>query len=196
MPSNLAPTMTLLVQVGLLTRKAAPPQLLAIRLVKKLSAHSVRGAGCQPRAVSFPGVCHEHAVVAAVKDGNVVKVIVATRAHEDAQVVRVQNGVADDVVIESEIKRDAGPGIVVEIKFREQAIRRLITGQTVELVVERGQIPHRQPPHAPRGDEAAGTAAAQVTCSTTESLTFCTVIPLLRISEPSPESRQSSRCWR
>lgn len=116
--------------------------------------------GGLPAAVGlFLGLRHEHAVMTAVKDGNVMKLIVATRAHEDAQVVRGQNGVADDVVIESEIKRDAGPGIVVEVKFREQAIRRLITGQTVELVVECGQIPHRQPPHAPRGDEAAGTAA-------------------------------------
>ena len=36
---------------------------------------------------------------------------------------------------------------------------RLIAGQAVELVVKRGQIPHRQPPHVARGDQAPGTAA-------------------------------------
>ena len=135
-----------------------------------------------PAAFSlFLGVRHENTVMAAVADGNIVKLIVAALAHEDAQVVYGQNGIADDVVIESQVERNAGTGIVVEVKFREQAIRRLITGQAVELVVKRGQIPHRQPPHVPRGDQAAGTA-----CSTTESLTFCTVIPLLRTSELSP----------
>ena len=105
------------------------------------------------------GVRHENTVVPAVADGNVVKLIVAAFTHEDAQVVGGQNGVADDVVIESQIQRNAGAGIVVEVKFREQAIFRPVAGQAVELVVKRGQIPHRQPPHAQRGHQAPGTAA-------------------------------------
>src|ERR1039458_5103264 len=107
----------------------------------------------------FLGVRHENTGMGAGADWNIVKLIVAALAHEDAQVVYGQNGIADDVVIESQVERNAGTGIVVEVKFREQAIRRLITGQAVELVVKRGQIPHRQPPHVPRGDQAAGTAA-------------------------------------
>ena len=105
------------------------------------------------------GVRHENTVMAAVADGNVVKLIVATLAHKDAQVVGGQNGIADDVVIESQVERNAGAWIVVEGKVREQAIHRVIAGQAVELVVKRGQIPNRQPPHAQRGNQAPGTAA-------------------------------------
>src|SRR5512142_1439752 len=48
LPSNFARMMTLLVQVVLFTRKAAPPQFMAMRLVKALWTHSVWGAGPQP----------------------------------------------------------------------------------------------------------------------------------------------------
>src|SRR5665213_4838 len=50
-PSNLARRMTLFVQLELLTRKAAPPQLTAVRFAKELFTHSVCGASPQPRAV-------------------------------------------------------------------------------------------------------------------------------------------------
>ena len=41
----------LLVQLALFTRKAAPPQLVVIKWLNKLSTHSVRGAGRQPCGV-------------------------------------------------------------------------------------------------------------------------------------------------
>ena len=52
----------------------------------------------------FLGVRHENTVMTAVADGNIVKLIVAAFAHEDAQVVGGQNGIADDVVIESQVE--------------------------------------------------------------------------------------------
>ena len=53
----------------------------------------------------------------AVADGNVIKPVVAALAHENAQVIGGQDGIADDVVIERQIERDAGPGIVVETEI-------------------------------------------------------------------------------
>ena len=96
--------MILLVQAVLLTRKAAPPQSRAARLVKEFWAHSVCGAGSQPCAVGSLGLRHEHAEMTAAADGNVVELIVAARAHEDAQVVRGQHRVGDDIVAEIQIK--------------------------------------------------------------------------------------------
>ena len=89
-----------------------------------------------------------------VTDGDIEKLIVAARTHEDSQVVRGQNGIADDIVVECQIERNAGTGIVVQIKLGEPAVLSLITGQAVKLVVERRKIPHRQPPHNVRGDQA------------------------------------------
>ena len=105
------------------------------------------------------GVGHEDPIVVAVLDGNVIKSIATARPHEDAQVIGNQHGVADNVVVESEIKRYAGAGIVMEIKLRKQGVLRMITGQAVEFVVKRRQIPHGQPPHAPRGDQTARAGA-------------------------------------
>ena len=61
-------------------------------------------------------------------------------------------------MIESQIQRNARARIVVEIESCKQAILGLIAGQAIKLVVKRGQIPHRQPLHVPRGDQATGTA--------------------------------------
>ena len=59
----------------------------------------------------FPAMCglllgmrHKHAVMAVVVDGNVTKLIIVAPTHENAQVICSQNGVADDVMIESQIK--------------------------------------------------------------------------------------------
>ena len=140
--------MILLVQVVSFTRKAALPQLLAMRLVKALRTHSVRGSRL-PAPQGLPlGMRHEDAVVMAVLNGNIVKLIVAARAHENAKVVGDQHGVADDIVVESQIERYAGAGIIMEVKLGKQAILRVVTGQAVELVVKRRQILHGQPPHA------------------------------------------------
>ena len=53
---------------------------------------------------SLLGMRHKHAVMAAVIDGNITKLIVMALTHENAQVVCSQNGIADDVMIESQIK--------------------------------------------------------------------------------------------
>ena len=92
-------------------------------------------------------------------DGNFIKPVVAALAHEDPQVVGGQHGIADDVVIERQIERDAGTRIVMEAESREQAVLRLIAGQAVELIVECSVIPYRQSPHIACGDQAPGTAA-------------------------------------
>ena len=47
----------------------------------------------------------------------------------------------------------------MQVKFREQAVCRVIAGKAVELVVKRSQVPHRQLPHTQRGDQTPGTAA-------------------------------------
>ena len=49
------------------------------------------------------GMRHEHAVTAAVVDGNVIKLIIVALTHENAHVICSQNGVADDVMIESQV---------------------------------------------------------------------------------------------
>ena len=94
------------------------------------------GPRSQPPAQRRPrfGLSHEHAILMAVTDGDVEKLIVATRAHEDAQAVRGQNGIADDIVVECQIKRNAGTGIVVQIKLGEEAFLRLIASQAVEQI--------------------------------------------------------------
>jgi len=56
-------------------------------------------------------VCHEHPVMMAVVDGNVAELIIAAGAHEHAQVVRVQDGVADDIVVEVEVEEMPAPGL-------------------------------------------------------------------------------------
>src|SRR5579859_1889841 len=67
----------------------------------------------RPTPHSLPlGVGHENPIVAAVLDGNVIKSIAPARPHEDAQVIGNQQGVADHVVVKSEIQRNAGTGIV------------------------------------------------------------------------------------
>ena len=79
------------------------------------------GNGLPAAPGRFLGMRHENSVLMAATDGNVVKPVVTTLAHEDAQVVVGQNGIADDIVIESQIERNAGAGIVMEAKVREQA---------------------------------------------------------------------------
>jgi len=65
----------------------------------------------------FLGVGYEDAVMVAVADGNVCGIdCPQALTHKDAQVVCDQNGITDDVVIESQVERNAGTGIVVEIK--------------------------------------------------------------------------------
>src|SRR5208283_2757738 len=81
------------------------------------------------------GLRHEDAVLAAVANGDVVKPVVTAVAHEYAQVIGGQDGVADDVVVESQVQRDTGPWVVVETESRKQAILRLVTGKAVKFVV-------------------------------------------------------------
>ena len=67
--------------------------------------------------------------------------------------------VTHEFVVEREIERDAGAGIVVEIKVGEQTVGREVAGQAVELVVERSEVAHGQAPHSQGRDKAAGTVA-------------------------------------
>ena len=53
----------------------------------------------------------------AVANGDIVKLIVAAGAHENAEIVGGQNGIADDVVVEGQVERNARAGIVVQIEF-------------------------------------------------------------------------------
>lgn len=62
------------------------------------------GNGLPAAPGRFLGMRHENSVVLAATDGNVVKPVVAARAHENAQIIGGQDGIADDVVIESQIE--------------------------------------------------------------------------------------------
>jgi len=41
----------------------------------------------------------------------ILKLVIAARTHEHPQVIRAQDGVADHVVVETQVEGDAAPGL-------------------------------------------------------------------------------------
>ena len=99
-------------------------------------------------------------MTAAFLDRDSGKNVIARLPHENAKIIVRQDSVADDVVVEVKVQRDAGRQIVVQIKEGELAVLSVITSQAVKLIVESRIILDCQPPRARRDDQAAGTTVA------------------------------------
>jgi len=101
---------------------------------------------------------HEYTIVTAAADGYAVEFIVVAPSHKDPQIVGGKCGVVDAVVAAIPVERDAGAGVVMQVKIRKIAVHRREAGQPVELIVIRIQPAHRQPLRFQCRDQTAGTA--------------------------------------
>src|SRR5208283_2402052 len=108
----------------------------------------------------FARLRHENAVVPAAANRHVFKHIVARIPHENARVVAGENRAVNDIMGETQVERDSRRQVVVQVQAAEMAVLGPVTGQAVELIVEGGEIPHRQTARPPGGHQAAGAATA------------------------------------
>ena len=58
---------------------------------------------------------HKHSEMMAVMDRDVVKLISAARAHENAQIIRDQDGITDNIIVKTQIQGDARARIIMQI---------------------------------------------------------------------------------
>jgi hypothetical protein len=63
-------------------------------------------------------------------------------------------------MVEGEIERNAGREIIMNKQAGETAFFGEVTGESVKLVIERGEIPDGEPAGAGGTDQAAGAATA------------------------------------
>src|SRR5208282_4406559 len=106
------------------------------------------------------GLGDEDAMAPALLDFELMKGISPAGAHKDSHVVVGQTRVFDDIVIEIEVEGNAGRQVVVQEQARETAVFGEVTGQPVELIVERHEIIDDKAPGAGSSNETPRAAMA------------------------------------
>src|SRR5258708_27543499 len=85
--------------------------------------------------------------------------VVTRVAHENAQVVSLEQRVADDVMARRQVEGDARGLVVVQFQIRKRTRLGTVTGEAVKFVVHACKIPDCETPDVMSCYQATGAAA-------------------------------------